>query len=54
MTKKYYSPMLNVVSIKKNDIIICSEIVEFGSGKKSGGSACAPGQRDFESWYEGY
>ena len=48
MTKKYNSPMLQVVSIKKNDIITGSEVVGFGIGTKDGGAACA-GDR-FRDW----
>ena len=39
MTKKYVNPMLQIVSISKNDIIATSD---FGSGTKSGSAACAP------------
>ena len=54
MTKNYNSPMLQVVSIKHNDIITDSTTVGFGSGTKSGSEACAPGARAFDEWYEGY
>ena len=51
MTKKYENPMLQVVSINKNDIIATSD---FGSGTKNGNQACAPGQRGMfdpdDSW----
>lgn len=39
MTKKYENPMLQIVSINKNDIITTSD---FGSGTKNGNEACAP------------
>lgn len=55
MIKKYNSPMLNVVSINKRDIIATSDtLVGFGTGTKSGGNACAPGMREFDDYYEGY
>ena len=54
MSKKYNSPMLNVVSIKNNDIITDSQVVKFGEGAKSGGDACAPGQRGLDDWDAGY
>jgi len=53
--KKYENPMLQVVSIKKSDIVTASpnDILLGGS---YGGSLpiCAPGQRGFDEWYEGY
>ena len=39
MTKKYENPMLQVVSIKRKDIITGSD---FGQGTKAGSEACAP------------
>lgn len=57
MTKKYYSPMLNVVSIRKSDIIVTSLGANGQeAGDKGGddtGLGFAPGRR-FDSWYEGY
>ena len=52
--KKYENPMLQVVSIKKNDIITDSAPLD--SGSQDNDKALAPGQRglDFNSWYEGY
>lgn len=47
--KTYVNPMLQVVSIKKNDIITGSEVVGFGSGTKDGSAACA-GDRFREDW----
>ena len=56
MTKKYNSPMLNVVSINKKDIIATSDpVVGFGNPDvtKDGSQACTAGRR-FDDWYEGY
>lgn len=47
--KRFENPMLQVVSIKKNDIITGSEVVGFGSGTKDGSAACA-GDRFREDW----
>jgi len=52
--KKYENPMLHVVSINRNDIIVTSETISFGEGKKAGGEACAPGMRGFDEWDAGY
>ena len=53
MTKKYNSPMLNVVSIKRSDIIATSnEYVPMGD-PGSANDAEAPGMRMF-NYYEEY
>ena len=54
MTKIYNSPMLQVVSIKKNDIVTGSG--PFGSNGEYGNGVhiAAPGQRGIDEWYEGY
>lgn len=49
--KKFENPMLQIVSISKNDIIATSD---FGSGQKAGNEACAPERNMFNTWYEGY
>ena len=51
--KTYNSPMLQVVSMKHSDIVTTSP---FGSNGEYSGSVniAAPGQRGFDSWYEGY
>ena len=52
MTKKYNSPMLQVVSINKKDIIATSDPAL--GGVFNGETILAPGrERDFNSWYEG-
>jgi len=51
--KKYENPMLQVVSIKNNDIITGSQTLLFGSGTKDGGAACA-GDRFHDDWDAGY
>lgn len=51
--KKYENPMLQVVSIKKNDIVTASPnniTDEYHEGWKT----LAPGVRDYNIWYEGY
>jgi len=51
MTKNYNSPMLQVVSIKHNDIITDSQTLLFGSGTMDGGAACAGDRfRDWEDY----
>ena len=52
MTKKYNSPMLQVVSISKNDIVTASN-PKLG-GDYSGQSILAPGQRGLDDWDAGY
>ena len=55
MTKKYNSPMLQVVSIKKSDIIATSTMNMLGDYNSSNVTIGAPGQRNvFDEWYEGY
>lgn len=52
MTKKYENPMLQIVSINKNDIITTSD---FGSGTKNGNQACAPDRFNvFDPYDAGY
>ena len=49
--KKYENPMLQVVSIKKNDIITGSDQVSFGVGMLNPSAADAPDRfRDFEDY----
>ncbi len=50
--KKYENPMLQVVSINKNDIIATSD-PKLG-GDYSGQTILAPGQRGFDDWDAGY
>ena len=53
MTKKYNSPMLQVVSIKKNDIVTGSPVLT-NNAWSSSDEILAPGRdRNFNSWYEG-
>ena len=54
--KKYENPMLQVVSIKKNDIIATSgeETATVGDNVTRESGILAPGQRGINSWYEGY
>ena len=56
MTKKYNTPMLQVVSIKNNDIVCSSpQNIQFGSNFGGDNSTIlAPGQRGLDDWYEGY
>ena len=51
MTKKYENPMLQVVSIKKNDIITDSLPVDPNA---SNTIDRAPGQRGLDDWDAGY
>ena len=54
--KTYNSPMLHVVSIKKNDIITDSNVPMDYSNESvitSPDAVGAPGRRMFD-WYEGY
>ena len=48
--KTYNSPMLQVVSINKKDIIATS----LGLHNDVGYGSFAPDQRGFDDWYEGY
>ena len=50
--KKYENPMLNVVSISKNDVIATS--MEVNNVYNSTWTTLAPGQRGLDDWYEGY
>ncbi len=55
--KTYNSPMLNVVSIKRSDIIATSGEETMGMrGAYDSGTItiAAPGQRGLDDWYEGY
>ena len=55
MSKKYYSPMLNVVSIKRSDLIATSG--PFGSNGEYGAGVnlAAPDRgRGFDDWDAGY
>ena len=55
MTKKYNSPMLQVVSIKKSDVIATSTTTLGIGASGSAINAEAPGLRNvFDEWYEGY
>ena len=51
--KKYENPMLQIVSISKNDVIATSINAPL-SGTQANEDALAPGMRSFESYYEGY
>ena len=57
--KTYKSPMLQVVSIKNNDIVTASDPnvtlsnTQY-SGLTDGSGFSAPGQRGVFDWYEGY
>ena len=51
--KKYDNPMLQVVSIKKCDII--TESVGISSTNYNGETILSAGRRNvFDEWYEGY
>lgn len=53
--KTYNSPMLQVVSIKSNDILTNSQMSVQGNYDSNTITIAAPGQRNvFDSWYEGY
>ena len=53
--KTYNSPMLQVVSIKKNNIIATSTVSIYSTEyDKDKGSILAPGQRGLDDYYEGY
>ena len=51
--KKYENPMLAVVSIKNNDIVTSSPIVELSSGSQDNSAALDAG-RHFDDWDAGY
>ena len=53
--KTYYSPMLQVVSIKNNDIV--TESLPYDTNAEYGlntGEILAPGRRNVFDYYEGY
>ena len=54
--KIYENPMLQVVSISKNDIIATSTgtLSVVGSETKATSEADAPGMRSFDDWDAGY
>ncbi len=53
--KTYNSPMLQVVSINKNDVIATSETMSYGLHNYDGSSTIlAPGQRGLNDWDAGY
>ena len=57
MKKTYETPMLQVVSINKNNIIATSTGVTLGStlgNEFTGTDVTYSAGRRFESWYEGY
>ena len=51
--KKYENPMLQIVSINKNDIIATSSTLGISSENYSG-AVYAPGQRGLDDWDAGY
>lgn len=52
--KTYNSPMLNVVSIKRNDIVTASDDINANIKSGTTGSYFAPGQRGLDDWDAGY
>ena len=53
--KKYENPMLQIVSIKKNDIVTASDgTVNVYLNTGHTGSVYAPGQRGLDDWDAGY
>ena len=54
MTKKYNSPMLQVVSIKKNDILTTSTLTMYNTEYDSNKGSILSAGRRFDEWYEGY
>lgn|GEM_PF-679838 len=55
--KKYENPMLQIVSIKKNDIVTASQTIPVDSSNSydpNAGGIYAPGQRGFDEWEEGF
>lgn len=55
MKKNFEIPMLQVLSIKKNDIIVTSgESIKMGNSWDGSSTILAPGQRGLDDWYEGY
>ena len=53
MTKKYNSPMLQIVSIKRNDIITGSQDAPLSSGSQNNDLGLAP-DRFRDDWDAGY
>ena len=53
MSKKYNSPMLQIVSIKKSDIVTAS-LPQDSSETLGTNEILAPGQRGFDDWDAGY
>ena len=55
MTKKYFEqPELQVVQIKKTDVIATSETLTIGSDLGTGVFNAAAAGRRYDQWYEGY
>ena len=56
MTKKYNSPMLQIVSIKSNDILTNSPVPMSVQGNYDSNTItiAAPGQRGLDDWDAGY
>lgn len=54
MTKKYENPMLQIVSIKNNDIVATSGPGINTSSVVEVGNIGAPGQRGLDDWDAGY
>ena len=52
--KKYNSPMLQVVSIKKSDIVTASESMTVFGDSDSGTITIGAAGRRFDQWNEGY
>ena len=52
--KKYVNPMLQIVCIKKNDIVTASEKLDVYLNTEHTGSVYAPGQRGMDDWDAGY
>ena len=50
--KKYVNPMLQVVSIKNNDIVTSSH--GYGGSTEAVSGNLAPGQRGMDDWDAGY
>lgn len=55
MTKNYNSPMLQIVSIKNNDIVTASgETLNVSNTLYEETTILAPGQRGLDDWDAGY
>ena len=52
--KKYIDAQLQVVQIKKTDVIATSENLTIGSDLGTGVFNAAAAGRRFDQWYEGY